>query len=309
MSDKIKVLIVCSVNSGNVIPFITDQMKALKALDIDIEIYPVQGKGIRGYLRNLKPLKQKIRSFQPDILHAHFGLSALLANLQRKVPVVSTYHGSDINEKKVFPFSRIAMVLSAYNIFVSDKNVKKAKPFLHYSLIPCGVDIQLFKPDEKIIKVDGFSLNSGKKNILFAGAFDIKVKNAPLAQAGVALLKDVDLIELKNFTRLQVAQLMNSVDAVLLTSHTEGSPQFIKEAMACNCPVVSVDAGDVAALIAGVENCFLVDRKPEAIADALTSIFNSCKKSNSRAKIIEMKLDAVSIAESIKKIYQFVIQK
>jgi glycosyltransferase involved in cell wall biosynthesis len=122
-------------------------------------------------------------------------------------------------------------------------------------------------------------------------------------------LKDVELIELKNFSRPEVASLMNIVDAVLLTSHTEGSPQFIKEAMACNCPVVSVDAGDVKELISGVENCFLVNRNPDTIAGALKTIFESDKKSNGREKIIQLKLDSMSVARLINKIYQSVSGK
>lgn len=63
----------------------------------------LQGKGINGYFKNLSAQK-KIKEFHPDIIHAHYGLSGLFANLQRKVPVVTTYHGSDINERKVLRF-------------------------------------------------------------------------------------------------------------------------------------------------------------------------------------------------------------
>ena len=84
-------------------------------------------------------------------------------------------------------------------------------------------------------------LDNKKKYVLFAGAFDNTVKNAPLAQEVVSLLPGVELIELKGYSRHQVALLMQAVDCFLMTSHSEGSPQVIKEALACSCPIVSVD--------------------------------------------------------------------
>ena len=121
-----KILIVCSQNSGKIAPFIIDQVDALMKSEVECDYYTVKGKGILGYLKNRKGLTAKINSFQPEIIHAHYGLSGLLANLQRKIPVVTTYHGSDINISKIFIFSKICMFLSQYNIFVSEKNLNKA---------------------------------------------------------------------------------------------------------------------------------------------------------------------------------------
>ena len=144
-----RILIINSKNSGRTAPFITDQVEALQSAGVICEYFSVEGKGIMGYLRNYRPMLHKIRTFRPDIIHAHYGLSGLLANLQRRVPVVTTYHGSDINNKKVLPFSKIAMQLSAWNIFVSKKNIAIAGIKKRFSLIPCGVDTELFQPMDK----------------------------------------------------------------------------------------------------------------------------------------------------------------
>ena len=93
-----RVLIVANHNKGYFVPFIVEQVNALKQLGIEVEYFAVHGKGIRGYLSNRSSLIAKIRDYHPDLIHAHYGLSGLLANLQRKVPVVTTYHGSDIHE-------------------------------------------------------------------------------------------------------------------------------------------------------------------------------------------------------------------
>ena len=118
-----KILIVASDKNGHFAPFIEEQMAALEARGIEVLRYGITGKGIIGYLRDLPALRRAIRQHRPDIIHAHYGLSGLLANLQRRVPVVTTYHGSDINVPSILRFSKIAMRLSAHNIFVSMRNV------------------------------------------------------------------------------------------------------------------------------------------------------------------------------------------
>ena len=124
--NEMKILIVASDKGGHFTPFIEEQISALQALGVQIIRYGVTRKGITGYLRELPLLRRLIRAEQPDIVHAHFGLCGLLANLQRRVPVVTTYHGSDINVPKVLRFSKIAMRLSAWNIFVSARSASLA---------------------------------------------------------------------------------------------------------------------------------------------------------------------------------------
>ena len=118
-----KILILASLNShaGKMAPFIAEQAEALQAAGCEVVYFGVKGKGILGYLKQLPKLRCLIREQHIDLVHAHYGLCCLLANLQRLVPVVSTYHGSDINSPKVRRFSKVAMRLSAWNIFVSKR--------------------------------------------------------------------------------------------------------------------------------------------------------------------------------------------
>ena len=101
-----KVLVVARCKDGRYAPFITEQVKALEGLGVECRFFPVNKSGIGGYLMHLRGLKRAISAFSPDLVHAHYGLSGLLANLQRQVPVVTTYHGSDINDRKVRFLSR-----------------------------------------------------------------------------------------------------------------------------------------------------------------------------------------------------------
>jgi len=299
-----RILIVCSRNSGQIAPFILEQGEALKRAGVELDYFAIEGKGFWGYLKNRKRLLAKIESFQPELLHAHYGLSGLLANTQPSIPVVTTYHGSDINNTKIYPFSRLCMMLSVHNIFVSEKNRIKSGQTRKQSVIPCGVDINLFKSTDKEQARKTLGLNHNKKFILFAGSFDNSVKNYALAQSVVALFPSVSLLELRGYSREEVALLMNAVDAVLMTSFTEGSPQFIKEAMACNCPIVSVLVGDVAKIIANIPGCFLTTYEPSDVAAKLQQSLDFGKRTEARNRIVELGLDSVTVANKIIEIYK-----
>lgn len=307
-----RILIVASYNKNRFAPFIVEQTEALKKQPCEIAWFGLQGKGLMGYLKNLSALKKKIREVRPDVVHAHYGLSGLLANLQRRIPVVTTYHGSDINEKKAFRFSRIAMRLSAWNIFVSRKTLDIAQPKKHYSLLPCGIDLCEAQLTEKIVARQKMKLDEKKKYVLFAGAFDNAVKNAPLAKEAVLLIQDdnVELLELKGYSREEVTLLMCAADAFLMTSFTEGSPQVIKEAMACGCPIVSVDVGDVKERMDCVDGCYVAEtREPQELATMLKKAVSLQDKTKGREKIIIDGLDNHQVASRLMGIYNNVLQK
>lgn len=302
-----KVLVVCSKNSGKIAPFILEQGESLLRLGVEVDYYPIIGKGLMGYWKSKKSFLHKIKIFQPDIIHAHYGLSGLLANSQRKIPVVTTYHGSDINTSGVYILSRLNMVLSSHSIFVSNENRLKSGLSKNFTLLPCGVDTKIFVPGLKGESRKLLGLEKNQKLVLFSSAFDIAVKNSGLALSAIALLPDVRLIELQNYSRSQVALLMNAVDVALMTSFTEGSPQFIKEAMACNCPVVSVPVGDVPMVLEGVEGCFIADYDAVAIAEKLKLAFNLGKRIEGRTRILELGWNTEKVAEKLLNLYSEIL--
>ena len=321
-----KILIVGNNKPGHFAPFVEEQARALLQQGCEVVFFGVQGKGIWGYLRCLPALKHAIRQYQPNLIHAHYGLSGLLANLQCHVPVITTYHGSDINKPNILRFSKIAMRLSAWNIFVSKRNIAIAQPKDKYTLLPCGVNLPLSWSEMQNQWVGQLTLNQwvqrklekDVKYVLFAGAFDNAVKDPELAKSAIAFYNStftnsqspianspIELIELKGYNRDQVNALMYNCDALLMTSKTEGSPQVIKEAMACGCPIVSVDVGDVAERLSGVEGCYVVSsREPAAIAKALQQALAFSGKTNGRQRILDMGLSNEQVAERLMAIYK-----
>lgn len=310
-----RILIVASINShgGQYAPFITEQAMALQAHGVAVEWYGVVGHGIMGYLRNIRPLVRAIRAHRPNIIHAHYGLSGLVACIAGKwthTPAVVTYHGSDINVSSVLRFSLIAMRLAAWNIFVSQRNVAIARRYTahntNWSLLPCGINLPADSasyPDMQHV------LRSNYKHVLFAGAFANVVKDAPLAQAAVDYYNAhtqsqlIQLIELRGYTREQVYGLMYACDAFLMTSKTEGSPQVIKESMACGLPIVSVNVGDVAERLEGVEDCYVASsREPQELANLLSKAVISCH-TQGRQRILDLGLTNDQVAAKLMEIY------
>ena len=299
-----RVLVVARFKNGRFVPFVSEQVEALEKTGIQCKFFGVRNKGFWGYIRQYPELLRSLREFKPDIVHAHYGLCGLLANFQRRVPVVTTYHGSDINDSEVLRLSRIAIRGSRFNIFVSQKNLDRANPQKNFGLIPCGVNLDDYPIVDKVEARKQMGLDMDRKYVLFAGAFGNPVKNAPLAQSAVSLLPGVQLLELKGYSRAQVALLMQAVDVLLMTSHTEGSPQVIKEAMVCGCPIVSVDVGDVKELVDEVEGCFVTERSPHSIVDGLNSALAFSGRTRGREVIIKKKLTNDFIAKQILAIYR-----
>lgn len=302
-----RILFVASFNKGRFAPFVLEQADALQKIGCEVDWFGLQGKGVIGYLKNLSALKKKIERFGPQAIHAHYGLCGLLSNLQRKVPVVTTYHGSDINDKRILLLSRLSMKLSAWNVFVSRKTMELARPKRDFVLLPCGIDLTDLQMTEKPVAREKMGLEAGKKYILFAGAFDNRVKNAPLAKETVSLLQDdqVELLELKGYTRDEVTLLMCAADAFLMTSLSEGSPQVIKEAMACGCPIVSVDVGDVKERVGGVEGCFVaMTREACELAELLGRALAFEGKTKGREKVDADGLNNELVAKKIMRIYE-----
>lgn len=308
-----RILIVCSGNAPNFEfqkhqAFIYDQVEALKRLDnsLQFDCFFIRGKGLTGYLSCLKKLKQQLQDHSYQAVHAHVAMAGMLANLQRKVPVITTFHGSDINEPTLRVIAALVERLSYRTIYVSPIMTAKAifGQLDKRDIIPCGVDFSLFRPMPKSECRAQLGLSPNKRYVLFSSSFDNPVKNYPLAKAAVERLQDdsVELLELKNYNRQEVAMLFSAVDVALMTSHSEGSPQFVKEALACNCPIVLTDVGDVRLLLSNIAGCYITSFEPAAVADALRRALTQTAPVTARGHV--QHLDNLIIARQIRNVYR-----
>lgn len=316
------------VHSGNAVggdsskyTFVREQGEELRKLGCEIAYYAVVGKGMRGYLRNVKPLRKKIQEFQPDIIHAHFGLSGMVAILaaRKKVPVVITCHNGETLTKYGNIISSLAIRRADYTICVAqhiyDKLYLKPKPYI---IQPCGIDLKDLPLVDKAIAQKEMNLSSDKINILFGGSFTNARKNAPLAKAAIEIVNHnfetinhkssaINLIEMRGFNRSQVNKLLCGCDMLLLPTKSEGSPQVLKEAMACNCPIVATDVADIAYLLQGVTNSYVTSFDPSDVADKIQRVIENNTRTNGRERIEELRLDNPLVCERILGVYRKVL--
>jgi len=308
-----KVLIVCSANASDFSlrlhqPYIVEQIETISRIyEIKYDYFLIKGRGIFGYISNLIPLYRSLRKGDFDLIHAHYGLSGFLSILQPFVPVVITFHGSDFNLKKNRMFSLVARRFADASIFVSKKMLCGLKNSGRDSVIPCGVDFEMFTPLDKLECRAKLGLDPAKKFVLFPSSFSNGIKNYPFARAVVDSLDcEVELLELKSRTREEVNLFLNAVDLIILTSFSEGSPQVVKEAMVCNCPIVSFDVGDVKEIIDGIKGCAIASNDIIEFADAVKDVLMTGARTDSRTKISNF--DNKSIANRVFNIYKEVVK-
>jgi len=308
------ILIICSGTAENFKfeihqAFVYEQIEAIRKIyNIEYDAFFIKEKGIKGYFKSYFELKKRLGSQDFDIIHAHFGYSDFIAALQPDVPVVTTYHGSDINIAKMNIISSFASLMSSWRIFVSQDIYNKIliRPKKKVSIIPCGIDLDKFYPMNKEQARKSLGIRKDKKYILFASSFDNPIKNFKLAEAALSYLEvNFEIIELSNRRREEVNLLMNACDLLLMTSFSEGSPQVIKEALATNCPIVSTDVGDVKNIASEIEGCYISSFDASDVAEKIKFVLEFGKRTNGREKI--KNFDNKIVAKKIYSIYQTVI--
>lgn len=291
-------------------PFVYEQRESLITKGIEVDVFLIKGHGLIGYLKNLFLLRKEIGKNRYDLIHAHFGLSGMLAVMQRICPVVLTFQGCDINRKDLRTISKIAIRFARHSIFVSNDLCDKARTKKNYSIIPYGVDFEeTFMPLDKYECRSALKFGENERIVLFSSSFDRVEKNYPLAKKSVELVGGVRLIELgKGYSTDKINKLYNACDLLLMTSIREGSPQVIKEAMACNCPIVSTDVGDVKEVIGDTEGCFITTFDPEDVAEKIKMAMDFGKRTNGRERIKKLGLDSNTIAKKIINVYEEILK-
>ena len=299
-----RILIIGRDHGGKMSPFVAEQTAALQKVGITAKTYLITGKGVSGYLRNIRGIRREMSVFRPDIIHAHYGLSGLAANLQRQVPVITTYHGSDVHRGGwLLQLSKIVMRWSAYNIFVSKKLLSQSGYVrANACVLPCGIDLKTIKEQSR--ESACILLGILKPMVLFSGSFNDQVKNPELAKAAMKKVPEAELVELKGYTRQEVNLLMNAANCLLMTSDREGSPQVVKEAMACGTPIVSVDVGDVKETIGNTEGCYIAERHADDLAEKIRQALAFNGKTNGRQRIIDLGLSNEHVAKRLTEIYE-----
>jgi glycosyltransferase involved in cell wall biosynthesis len=309
---------VLMVSSGNnqwiygISAFVYEQTLALREEGIEVEVFPVLGEGIIGYFKAAVKLNRLLKTKKFDIIHAHYVLSALVTIFQVKVPVIVTFIGSDIYNPKLRLLARLMVFRTAKSIiFVTEKLQKLSKCHSKSLVIQYGLDLTRFFTIDKKEARNHLQWSENKHYIFFASKFDRIEKNAQLAFDALEILKqegfECKLIEFNKIKPEDLNFYYNASDLFLLTSVYEGSPQSLKEAMACNCPIVSTNVGDVEWVIGNTEGCNITSFDPSDLARKIKMALDYGKPTNGRKRILELGLDSKTIAKEIQAVYYNVL--
>ena len=311
----------------NLLPFVLEQGESMRQLGVDVEYATVRG----NYILAVRELKRKIRAIKPDIVHAHYGLSAITAELQSLVPVVTTFHNGETLKWFVNLLTSLFSLRAKHVVYVAqhihDLVYFKAKKS---SIIPCGVNTDDCQPSDQFIARQQLGYEDGVKYILFGGGFDNLRKNYAILRDAVERIEqapwvkvdggercgNIVCLEMKGLSRAECVLRMNACDLFALPSHSEGSPQALKEAMACNCPIVATDIADVRHLLGDLPGHYIL-RNPrktherwdadEHSVDDLVALLNEAlqfgERTNGRNRIAELQLSNEQVAKRLLLIY------
>lgn len=325
MNDqKLRILIVIpGEEKGSSMIFSRNQVKDLRKEGLDVLTFFLSSRTSPfAIYSELQRLKSFIEFNKPDIVHSHYGtMTAFICSLaSADLPLVITFHGSDLNMARGVGILRnysghLLSQLAAWSakkiICVNGKLMSKLWWGKSKAVVlPMGIDVSAFHAMDRNECRKQLGLSLEKKYVFFNGS-NPDVKRLDIALNTIELAKQADpMIEMLKMDGSTEPSLMpvylNACHCLLLCSDSEGSPMVIKEALACELPIVSTDVGDVSERVKGVTNCFVVEQEPKALADAVTTVIRSDARSNGRTRLDEFSAD--HIAAKLKSIYQVLVR-
>jgi glycosyltransferase involved in cell wall biosynthesis len=266
------------VSSGNnkygISPIIHSQGRSLSNFDINIEYYAIVGKGIRSYLRHIFLLKKFLLNNKFDIIHTHYSLSAFVASIASAKPLVVSLMGSDIRINWIYRKLIIIFYWLYWDkLIVKSDEMKNTLGLKKCIVIPNGVNLSKFKPlDQNTCRTE-LGWSEDRIHILFLSNPARHEKNFLLTEMALKMLKtdtEIELHYLSDLPHDQIPNFINAANVAILSSLWEGSPNAIKEAMACNCPIVATNVGDIHWLFGMEQGYFITDFTPEDVAIKLS---------------------------------------
>ena len=305
--------------------FIKRQADFLRAAGVDVDVFHFQGRRrIHAYLLAWARVQWRLIRRRYDVVHAQWGQSGLLA-LPKRRPLVVTFRGFDLHGvlgshgrrtlagALLRSLSRLVARRADAVILVSEHMRRSIATPAPVHIIPSGLDLELFRPSPQDEARRRLGLPAGTRLVLFAGDPAVPRKRYALAQEAVRLLERdhsvaATLVVAWGVSHTEMPLYMSACDALVLTSLEEGSPNVVKEALACDLPVVSVPVGDVAERLRGIAGCETCpDDRPETLAAALQRVLARRQRIAGRAAVID--LDENLLTQRVIAIYRSVMSQ
>lgn len=320
---QMKVLIMTSMYPPVSGTFVRTQVEALKQAGIDIELLVLSGRFRKlNYPKALFQLRRRLAKGSIDLVHAHYGYVGMVARTQWKVPVVVTYHGGDLmgwiindrGEKARFgPLVAAAgriLARCANASIVQSAEMASLLDAANVFIVPHEVDLDVFQLTDRDRARAALGLRANKKYLLFAAHPQNAVKRFPLANAVAAELgkqdASIELLVVYKEPQDRLALFMNACDALVFPSYMEGSPNVVKQAMACNLPIVATDVGDVREIIGATKGCYVCKPDVQEFVERLADILGRRERTRGRERV--QHLAGPAVAQRIIGVYEQVLR-
>jgi glycosyltransferase involved in cell wall biosynthesis len=302
--------------------FIKRQADFLQAAGVEVDVFHFRAqKNLLSYLKAWLAVRSRLRSRQYDLIHAQFGQSGLMA-LPKRLPYVVTLRGSDIlgtisdRDGKYTFAGKINQRVSQYVasranavILVSAHMQGLLRNPRQLHVIPSGIDFNLFQYTPRAEARRRLGLPLAERLVLFVGNPTQARKRYGLAKAAVDELNErlpARLLVSWGVPHSDVPLYMSACDALIFTSMQEGSPNVVKEALACDLPIVSVPVGDVEDRIGKIEGCELCpDESPQALASALERVLLRGARIEGRQSVNH--LSETAITQQVISVYRSIL--
>ncbi len=296
--------------------FVAAQVESLRDAGVEVDVLLADRAEGRSVYRGLgKKVNGLVSELHPDLVHVMYGgvMAEAVTRAVRSCPVVVSFCGTDLlGGKSGSVVERLGLrygvvgswraARRAAGIIVKSRNLFDALPSgidtSRAWIVPNGVDFTRFRPMDRVESQQRLGWDPGRLHVLFPAQTYRVEKRYWLAEASVDLVKGsglpVDLHAFDGVPHADVPHWLNAANAVVLTSTHEGSPNVVKEALACNVAVVSVDVGDVRERLTGIDGCFLADSTPEDIARKLAQALRRPRRIASREVVADLALERVA---------------
>jgi glycosyltransferase involved in cell wall biosynthesis len=254
--------------------FVMHQVEQLRALGHTVDVLDFRGDRSKlEYLKAAVEVFRRTRHKRYSVVHAHYGLTGLPALFRSSTPLVISLHGSDALVGWHEPLlSRVACKFADATIVASSKIARR----IPGDVIPCGVDLAVFEPKPKTEARQRLRLELDRKYVLFPFNPTRSIKRFDLASGAVAKLAgegvDIELLTVSKIPNREMPWYYSAADVMILCSNSEGSPTAVKEALACNLPVVSTNVGDVTEITQGIAGVQLTEQTAASLAGALKRV-------------------------------------
>lgn len=278
--------------------FVQVQEHNLRRHGQDVRVVLIRGGSTRAkYMRGWQDLMRVIAHQPVDVVHAHYSYAALIARLQRRVPLVMTLHGSDLhgnydgagNRSRWADLDKwlsqgLAVVCDA--VIVQSREMASSLPRSDVFVLPMEIDLHRFAPLERTAARQQLGLEPQRRYLLFAANPAVALKGFTFAGQVYERLKqqfrDLDWLVIYKEPQERLALYLNAADALIFPSTSEGSPVLIKQAMACNLPIVATGVGDIPELFEGVPGYVVAERQIEPFVEHLAAMLATPQRTNGR---------------------------